>query len=120
MPLRDVENVVNVKHVVDWVKIGTECQQLPDTGAVDMVDIMRRGDYASLSFPFKPEKDTGELAFTMQIYALPTDVDGVQSVLKYIKFGKSTRADLVKDLCIVGTPLTIHWGRTADTKRARK
>eukprot|EP00959_Pyramimonas_sp_CCMP1952_P358268 7501691-Pyramimonas_sp.AAC.1 len=32
----------------------------------------------------------------MQIYALPTDVDGVQAVLQYIKLDKSTRVDAVK------------------------
>ncbi|CAK0895020.1 unnamed protein product [Prorocentrum cordatum] len=120
MPLRDIDNVVQVKHVVDWIKIGTECQELPDTSAVDMVDIMRRGDYASLPSPFKPKKDTGELACTMQIYVLPTDPDGVQSVLKYIKFDDSIRVDLVKDAFIVGAPLTIHWGRTSDAKKVRK
>ncbi|CAK0820171.1 unnamed protein product [Prorocentrum cordatum] len=102
MPLQRADNVVNVKHLVDWVTL--------EDG----------GNYMALPAPFKPNKDPGEIAFTMQLCILPKDANGEQYALKYVRFDNRARADIAKDIFVAGRALTIHWGSSADTKTPLK
>ncbi|CAK0819573.1 unnamed protein product [Prorocentrum cordatum] len=112
MPLQCVDHVAKLKHVVDWMTLGDGAAEQLDT--VGVCDAVRAGNCTALPAPIKPNKDRGELAFTMQIYILPKDANGEQRALKYARFENKFRADIAKDIFVAGKALTIHWGSTAD------
>ncbi|CAK0808384.1 unnamed protein product [Prorocentrum cordatum] len=98
MPLQCADNVVNVKHVVDWVTLEDGAAEQLDT--VDVYDAMCGGNYMALPAPFKPNKD----------------VNGEQCALKYVRFDNKVRTDIAEDIFVAGRALAIHWGSSADTK----
>eukprot|EP00959_Pyramimonas_sp_CCMP1952_P287453 6012032-Pyramimonas_sp.AAC.1 len=95
MPLQCTDNVVNPKHLADWVTLEEGAAQQLDT--VEVYDAMCGGSYMALPAPFRSNKDPGEIAFTMQLYTLPKEDNGRQFAVKYIKFEKATRADIAKE-----------------------
>jgi len=118
MPLQYTDNQVNLKHLVDWVTLEEGAAQQLDT--VEVYDAMRDGNYMALPAPFKPNKDPGEIAFTMKLYILPKEDNGRQFALKYIKFEKTTRTDIAKEVFVSGTALSPHWGNSPDRKTPLK
>ncbi|CAK0833000.1 unnamed protein product [Prorocentrum cordatum] len=82
VPLQCADNVANAKHLVDWVT-------LEDA-------------------PFKPNKDAGEIAFTMQLRTLPKGANGEQCALKYVRFdNKGARHPLGGGSADTKTPLNL-------------
>ena len=118
MPLQCADRIVNVKHLVDWVTLEDGAAEQLDT--VDVYDAMCGGNYMALPAPFKPNKDPGEIAFTMQLYILPKGANGEQYALKYVRFDNKVRTDIAKEIFVAGRALTIHWGNSADTKTPLK
>ncbi|CAK0862483.1 unnamed protein product, partial [Prorocentrum cordatum] len=118
MPLQYADQVVNLKHLVDWVNLEDGAADHLDT--VDVYDAMCGGNYMALPAPFKPNKDPGELAFTMQLYILPKEGNGHQFVLKYARFQDKVRTDIAKEIFVAGRALTIHWGSSADNNTPLK
>ncbi|CAK0808270.1 unnamed protein product [Prorocentrum cordatum] len=118
MPLQYAGQVVNLKHLVDWVNLEDGAADHLDT--VDVYDAMCGGNYMALPAPFKPNKDPGELAFTMQLYILPKEGNGHQFVLKYARFQDKVRTDIAKEIFVAGRALTIHWGSSADNNAPLK
>lgn len=118
MPLQYVDHVVNLKHLVDWVTLEDGAVEQLDT--VDVYDAMCAGNYMALPAPFKPNKDPGEIAFTMQLYILPKDANGDQYALKYVRFENKVRTDIAKEIFVAGRALTVHWGSSADNNTPLK
>ncbi|CAK0843828.1 unnamed protein product, partial [Prorocentrum cordatum] len=108
MPLQHTDNVVNVKHLVDWVTLEDGAAEQLDT--VDVYDARCGGNYMALPALFTPNKDPGEIAFTVQLCILPEDANGEQCALKYVRFDNKVRADIAMDIFVAGRALTIHWG----------
>ncbi|CAK0862811.1 unnamed protein product [Prorocentrum cordatum] len=112
------DNVVNVKHLVDWVTLEDGAAEQLNT--VDVHDTMCGGNYMALPAPFRPNKAHGEIAFTMQLHILPKDANGEQHALKNVRFDNKVRTDIAKDIFVAGRALTIHWESSADTKTPLK
>ncbi|CAK0848279.1 unnamed protein product, partial [Prorocentrum cordatum] len=83
-------------------------------------DAMCGGNYMALPAPFRPNKDPGEIAFTVQLHTLSEEDNGRQFALKCIRFEKATRADIAKEVFVSGTALTPHWGNSPDKETPLK
>ncbi|CAK0882404.1 unnamed protein product [Prorocentrum cordatum] len=118
MPLQYAEQSVTIKHLVDWVAV--EDGAVDHLDSVDVYDAMCGGNYMALPPPFKPNKDPGEIAFTMQLYILPKDPNGDQHVLKYVRFQDKVRTDIAKEIFVAGTALSVHWGNSKDIRTPLK